>query len=375
MKEYKTICICGGGSQGHISAGVISSKGYNVNILTRRPHLWSHDFKTVDLSGKEYCGRLDIISSDPKDVIPQSDIVLITVPGFAIREEIESIRPYLKEDVILGSVFGGSGFFIACQDVIGLEVRAFALQRVPYTGRPLEYGHSGRLKGYKPYLKVGFMNLDESIQESIMDLLTDWYSTPVYKLSHWLEATLSNSNPLLHPCRMYVMFKDWTPDKVYDRIPYMYNTDWDDESSQCWIDCDEELREIMRKLPMNIDEVPSVLNYYGCSSVKELTQKMQSIEPFKTVQAHMIEVPGGYKVDPSVRYFTEDIPFGLMLIKAFGELTNVPTPNIDKVLYWAQEVMGKQYLIEGQLKGKDIKEGYNTSSVKCINYSTPALLG
>ena len=46
----------------------------------------------------------------------------------------------------------------------------------------------------------------------------------------------------------------------------------------------------------------------------------------------MIEVDGGYKVDPSVRYFTEDIPFGILLIKAFAEKTGVSTPNIDKVI-------------------------------------------
>ena len=77
----------------------------------------------------------------------------------------------------------------------------------------------------------------------------------------------------------------------------------------------------------------------------------------------MIEVKGGYKVDPTVRYFTEDIPFGLLLIKAFAEKNNVPTPNIDKVIAWAQNIMGKEYLIEGRLIGKDCIEGYNTDNI------------
>ncbi|MDE5758275.1 MAG: NAD/NADP octopine/nopaline dehydrogenase family protein, partial [Allobaculum sp.] len=225
-------------------------------------------------------------------------------------------------------------------------------------------GRSGRLKGYKPYLKVAFTNLSVEEQQRITAMLESWYRTPVYPLSHWLEATLSNSNPLLHPCRMYVMFKDWTPEKVYSRIPYMYNTDWDDESSQCWVDCDNELREIIRKLPMKEEEVPSILEYYECEDIHALTRKMQGIEPFKTVQAHMIEVDGGYKVDPTVRYFTEDIPFGLMLIKAFAEKTGTDSPNIDKVLYWAQNVMDKEYLVEGRLIGKDAKEGYNSINIE-----------
>lgn len=347
MKNLR-ICICGGGSQGHISAGVIGNNPkYDVNILTRRPHLWSHSFRTIDLSGKEYQAHLDQISDKPENVIPKADIVLICLPGYAIREELVKIAPYLSKDTIVGCSFGGSGFFLQLFDVLGPNVKGFALQRVPYTGRPREYGHTATLKGYKPYLKVATTNIDNPQQ--IVNILEDWYSTPVYHLTHWLEATLSNSNPLLHPCRMKVMFKDWTPEKIYNRIPYMYNTDWDDESSKCWLDCDNELRSVMSQLPMNINEVPSILEYYNCEDIHSLTLKMQSIEPFKTVKAHMIEVDGGYKVDSTVRYFTEDIPYGLLLIKAFAQLTKIQTPAIDNVISWAQNVMDKRYIIDGKL--------------------------
>ena len=353
--DIKNICICGGGSQGHISAGVIGcNTGYSVGILTRKPQLWSQDFTTIDLNGKEFHATLGTITDNPKDIIPQSDIVYICLPGFAIKEMLQQIAPYVSTDTIIGAPFGGGGFFLALQEVFGASQKSFALQRVPFTGRPLEYGHSGRLKGYKPYLKVATANIDNP--NVVVAMLEDWYHTPVYHLSHWLEATLSNSNPLLHPCRMRVMFNDWTPDKIYDRIPWMYNSDWDDASSQCWVECDNELRTIMRQLPMNEQEVPSVLEYYGCKDIKSLTAKMQSIEPFKSVQAHMNASGDGYVVDSSVRYFTEDIPFGLVTIKSFAEAVNIETPCIDDVLEWAQKVMGKEYIVNGRLAGCDINE-------------------
>lgn len=68
MKMKIKICICGGGSQGHISAGVIGShNNASVNILTRRPALWTRDFKTVDLDGKEYHASLYKISDNPAE--------------------------------------------------------------------------------------------------------------------------------------------------------------------------------------------------------------------------------------------------------------------------------------------------------------------
>ena len=132
------VCICGGGSQSHISAGVIGSNpDYEVSILTRHPEKWSHEFKTVDLDGKEYKAHIETITADPGEVIPNSDIVLIALPGFAIKDVLTKIAPFCTPNHIIGCVFGGSGFFIAVQQILGKEVKAFALQRVPYTGRPI----------------------------------------------------------------------------------------------------------------------------------------------------------------------------------------------------------------------------------------------
>ncbi len=347
------VCICGGGSQGHISTGVIgSSPNYTVNVLTRRPTLWSNDFTTIDLKGKEYKAKINTISDNPQ-IVSDSDIILICLPGYAIKEELQKIKNYIRPDAIVGCVFGGSGFFIQVQRVLGDTTKCFALQRVPFTGRLLEYGHSARLKGYKPYLKVAMINIGEQESKDIVGVLEDWYKTPVFKLSHYLEATLSNSNPILHPCRLYILFKDWTPEKVYTHIPFLYDTDWDDESSELWVACDNELREIIRKYPIDEKEIPSVLEYYNCNNTRQLTAKIRSIEPFKGVQPHMIKVEGGYKLDTEHRYFIEDIPYGLILIKIFAEKVQVPTPNIDRVLEWAQRVMGKEYIINGQLIGLD----------------------
>ena len=37
-------------------------------------------------------------------------------------------------------------------------------------------------------------------------------------------------------------------------------------------------------------------------------------------------------------------------------MTGVNTPQIDEVLYWAQEQMGKSYMIDGKLSGSDLPE-------------------
>ena len=68
----------------------------------------------------------------------------------------------------------------------------------------------------------------------------------------------------------------------------------------------------------------------------------------------MKKIGHGYIPDFSDRYFTEDFPFGLLIIKSIAEIFNIDTPYINKVLKWGQEMIGKEYLILEELKGKDL---------------------
>ncbi len=96
------ICICGGGNLGHVTAGFLSSQEeLQVSLLTTKPELWSLYLEVVDNNGKSYKGKLSTISSDPKEVIPDADIVLLCLPGFAIHDVLCSINPYLDDKLSL----------------------------------------------------------------------------------------------------------------------------------------------------------------------------------------------------------------------------------------------------------------------------------
>ena len=68
---------------------------------------------------------------------------------------------------------------------------------------------------------------------------------------------------------------------------------------------------------------------------------------------------------------TEDIPFGLVVMRGVAEIAGVPTPNMDTVILWAQSNMGKEYLKDGKVAGKDIgstrsPQKYNLTTVDAI---------
>jgi len=40
--------------------------------------------------------------------------------------------------------------------------------------------------------------------------------------------------------------------------------------------------------------------------------------------------------------------------RGIAELAGVPTPHMDDVIMWCQQVMGKEFLVDGKLCGKDL---------------------
>lgn len=49
-----------------------------------------------------------------------------------------------------------------------------------------------------------------------------------------------------------------------------------------------------------------------------------------------------------------DVPFGLVVVRALADLVGAATPQIDEVIAWAQEKLGRQYLVDGRLRGRDV---------------------
>ena len=89
------ICICGGGNLGHVCAGFLANRGHQVSILTTKPERWSQTIGVV-APDRSFEGKLAQVSSHPDEVIPQAEIVLVCLPGFAIHDELTKIKPYLS---------------------------------------------------------------------------------------------------------------------------------------------------------------------------------------------------------------------------------------------------------------------------------------
>lgn len=330
----KKICICGGGSLGHVIAGWLSAKKYaKVNVLTGKPNKWQHEI-TVDTPDSQILeGYITKISDQPEVVIPEADVVLLCLPGFMIAKQLEIIKPFLNPSAFVGSVFSSTGFFFEALNILGDSQPLWGFQRVPFISRVEEYGKSAHLLGYKNSHNIAIENISNNRKVEFAMMIQDWFERPVNILYNYYEASLTNSNPLLHTSRLYTMFGDKNEGRVFERMILFYE-EWTEAAADLYIKMDEEFFKLLKTLPVSAGYLPTVLEYYESHDAKSLATKLGSISGFKGITSPMKQVEDGWIPDFESRYFTEDFPYGLKYIWKLAHENGIECPNIDKVYKW-----------------------------------------
>lgn len=332
------ICICGGGSLGHVCAGVLSSHNdCSVNLYTKHPQQWKHDIVITDFNNKVIQGRLDVISANAQVAMENCDTILLCLPGFLIEKTLREIKPYIKGKNV-GSIVSSTGFFFMSHDVLGDEAKLFGFQRVPFIARVDQYGQSANLLGYKPKVAIATENIGNA--DEFRQTIETLFNTPTTLLNSFYEAALTNSNPILHTGRLYSLFHG-KETEFFDHNILFYK-EWTDESSQTLIQMDGEFFRLLNSLGLDKGSIPSLLEYYESTDAASLTNKIRSIAAFQNILSPMKETSEGWLVDFENRYFSEDFPFGLRFIKNLAKEKGIVTPTIDKVLDWGMEWIGKR---------------------------------
>lgn len=262
--------------------------------------------------------------------MPGCDLVIQCLPAYLVRSSLEAIGPHLKAGACVGTVFGSTGFFYAALEVLPNHC-LFAMQRVPFIARVLEYGSRAEIKGYKKDLLVRVENSADP--KAVGAQLEELFDLPVRLAEHHLQVTLSNSNPLLHTARMYTMWKDYKPGMVYPHNPDFY-CDWTVEASRLLLSMDEEFQQLVAALPISLSRLEPVLEFYEAQDAASLTEAIAGHEWFVGIKSPMRGVEGGWAPDFDSRYFVEDFLFGMHYLVAEGKNWGVSMPQTMEVYRW-----------------------------------------
>lgn len=353
------IAIIGAGNIGTYLATYISLKE-NTEVFLHTSKTESF-YDEIELIEEEkniiHKTKLKKVSSSIRECVENADYILITHPSFMAESTIKEIIKYAKEGSIIGTIpgFGGKEFYI--KDLLDKGIIYFGTQRVPSITRLNSYGKSVTLKQKNNFMKISV--IPKEYTNKVCNDMTSFIDIPCLPLKSYLSIALSPSNPTMHPSRLYELFKDYKEGVFYDENPLFYET-WGYIASKTLLDLDDELKNIFNKFNEYNDfyeyDFEKIKIRYNIETPDELSKKINTAPGFLGIYSPMIKVDNKYIPDLNSRYFTEDIDFGLCILKSFAEILEVDTPTIDKLIIWAQNLFNKEFIVDGKLIGKDAKK-------------------
>eukprot|EP00922_Rhytidocystis_sp_ex-Travisia-forbesii_P056844 GHVS01084099.1.p1 GENE.GHVS01084099.1~~GHVS01084099.1.p1 ORF type:complete len:445 (-),score=53.95 GHVS01084099.1:204-1538(-) len=409
------VCIVGAGNAAHVLSAWLPARGFETywfasfqdeakrlsDVLSVHKTI-KVDFDTIREAGAkgEHCplnsdsvgapphlqpngiveGAPVKVSKDAADVVPQCDVVLAPVPCFTYSDLLTQLKPYLRKGQYLGITPGQGGFDWMAVDVLGKELydslNVFTVLPMPLNCRIVEFGKSVHVTALKQNFRVA-CNVTKDIcfdgeasnPHKVCELVQSLFDAEnVDHIGHMIGGTLYPINAVLHPARNFsVVGKDYKKGEQFLKANPLFYEDMDDTSIRNITTVSEELNNVAAALnskasscQRNIEiQIPTILEFlqfvYG-KKYSSLEEMFKQNPAYKGYRCPLKQVETGWEPDVLDRYYTEDIPLGLCLIKGVAEILEVKTPLVDTIIMWAQALMGKEYLVDGKLQGKDVPE-------------------
>ena len=316
-------------------AAVMASRGHDVSLLKLGNVMHRENFRVlqskcaIHLSGIEGEGEFPLgrVSTDPAEVIPQSELVLVYYVANYHPMVAARLAPYLNaaQTVVLNPGYAGSLLFAKAMRRPGArDLPLFAeFETLPYSSRIMAPGCVSIVSRNvcHPFATYPAGRADEVVNH---------FSAVLGRCvprRHILEVALHNPNLVIHtvgvlmnvslvesPARTFAMYRDGFSPSVWNVA----------------LRLDAEKMEVLDRLG-----APRTTYF---EEFKLRTFGETTGDPVAAFQRYASEAPDGpFQIDH--RYVTEDVPMGLGLLHSLGERSGVATPICDSLLTLASALL------------------------------------
>mmetsp|Transcript_179587 Transcript_179587/g.436962 ORF Transcript_179587/g.436962 Transcript_179587/m.436962 type:complete len:372 (-) Transcript_179587:23-1138(-) len=305
-----------------------------------------------------------LVTKDPAQAVPGSEIIFLPLPAFAHEGYLKEIAPHVSPGAIVVGMPSYPGFRWLVREALGNRadaVRVVGTDTLPWAARLTEYGASAEILGTKRQILMcgGDAETLEKVQACFGPL-------PKLTPGSGLTVDLAGPNPIGHGAIMYSTWHVWDGAPV-DEVPLLYHGVDELSASIMEAMSAEVLRArdaIAKARPdLVLGDVKSIQDWLIASYPRQIQDPstlrscLLTNTAFSGLRHPMKKTEDGKFVpDFGYRYFTEDLPMGLVPLRGIAELVGVETPVMDKVIIWMQEKCGKEFLLGGRLVGRDVGE-------------------
>lgn len=348
-------------------------------MLTSRPELWSNRHpKVLFPDGSEQEGFIYKVSSDPADLIPQSDVVLWTGPVNAMKEVFENIAPHLNPaKTVVGTIFAQGLSHLLAHRVFGPKVKYFALRNIPWLCRTVTPGQQSQIVGEKASIGVMTMNVSMEFVKNHLEPLFVVQSMgkwePVMEqLPDFSPVVFNPANQIIHPARYWGLFRNWRGTPLAGKLEpneWLYR-DMDEVAGTVLEVLDEELQMLKNAYFEATgaagckDVIPlgeRLIKQYGdqIADKSTMAKMVGTNKAYSMAKTPVIRTDAGVMPHPNHRVVLDDIGWGLCVLVSIAErleeVVGVRTPMTmtKAMIEWHQDMMKKEFLINGKLRGRD----------------------
>lgn len=381
MDKKTRILVCGGGNGAHALVALASTlNNVEVNVMTlfgdeavRWTNMLGSESITLSIVNNNGTtdvlhGKPRIITNDPNIAMEDVDAIFLVVPAFAHQQYFDTICKHIKPNTIIFGMPGQAGFefqAFGCLKNMAPKCAIVSFETLPWACRILEFGRKVQILGIKETLAVCVISGTGKYVLPPLDYAQKILGPkPLLKMAHNYIAVNLMATPV-HPPILYVKWKNWDG-KPLSEMPLFYQGVEDEEANILTLASDEVIataKAIEEKYSyLDMSEVITILDWYRIyyseqiSDNSSLKMCMQTNKAYEGLVHPMKKVEGGFVPDFNHRYLSEDVPYGMVVLKGIAECIGVKTPVMDAIIIWAQEKLGKEYLIGSELKGKDVVE-------------------
>ena len=338
------VAILGAGHGGCAAAADLTSRGHHVRLHARSEERLK---PLLERGGIEARGivegfvSLDSLTTDIKEAISGTDVVMLVVPSTAHEYYANLLAPILTPNIPVflnpGHTCGGLHFVHELKKAgYTREVRCCETVTLTYICRmegPTTVGIYTNVKN----LLFGAFPAQNS--EDLIAIIKSLYSE-IIPASNVLETALSNMNAVFHPPGM-LMNTGWVESTGGDFL--FYRQGMSPAVGRVTSAVDKERMAIAKALGVKTRSFLDNFFEAGLTTKEARDSNDISRACYESMPNRTIKSPSSL----DDRYIHEDVGYGLVPMSELGRMVEVPTPTIDSIIRLVSDATDIPYYRDG----------------------------
>lgn len=316
----RSIVILGGGAGAHMLAADLKQKGHRVAMYIRPQARGKNETlfadRTIHVTGQEqFDAQIDCVTDQIDAALQGAEYVILAAPAFMRQTYIDLLTGRIRKDQLL-LLFPGSFGSLVFRKALGADAPVIVdADTLPYNVRLVGPATVNLVSRNRPNLAFLPADAAEVWFDRLCRELHPYHR--VYR--EVLECGLCNVNPALH---LGICLLNVGPVEREDVVFHIFSDGLTPASARLTRAIDYERKAIAEKLGYCVSPTEDFLGIATGYTWQAFYDAVRASGFCR------VEGPNGL----AHRFFTDDIPHGLVTWQSLARSAGVPTPSIDAAI-------------------------------------------